>query len=144
MKLKNKMKTMVLATSLSLLLSNSVLAHDNSNGLISVMQGLLDDSLVLNQGILEKDFSKIEKASNDIANHPKPGMVTMKKVMVGLGSEMASFKGFDTLVHDIAMNIKEAATKEDMVTVKSSYHELLNGCLSCHTQYKTRVTNLLK
>ena len=142
MKLKNKTKALLLAASVSVTLSHSILAHDN--GLKRVMQGLLNDSLILNQGILYKDYSTIEKAAKDIANHPKPGMMTMKKVKADLGSEMGSFKGFDTLVHDIAIKISDAAVRKDIETVKSSYQELLNGCLSCHTQYKTRVSNLLK
>jgi len=113
------------------------------NKLQLVMQGLLNDSLLLNQGIFYQDFAKIEQSAKDIANHPTPGIGTMKKVKSHLGTEMVNFKGFDIMVHDTAVKINEAAVKKDIEAVKSAYHELLNGCLSCHIQYKERISKIL-
>jgi len=135
-----------LIASIGLLSPLTYAAEDKAsqpNKLRLVMQGLLNDSLVLNQGIFYKDYSKIEQAAKDIANHPKPGKGTMKKVMFELKTEMGAFKAFDTLVHNAAVKIEEAAAKKDMQQIKSNYHEMLNGCLSCHTQYKERVSNIL-
>lgn len=144
MTLKNKIKTVALITSLSVVLSNVALAHESSNDLKSIMQGLLNDSLVLNQAIIDKDFSKIKIAADGIADHPKPGIMTMKNVIMELGSQMSHFKTYDSLVHEISVKISEAADKKNLVTVKSNYQQLLSGCLSCHTKFKKRISNILR
>lgn len=112
-------------------------------GLKSVMQGLLKDTQLLSEGIFLQDFVEIELAANNIAKHPTPGMKTMKKVMGNLGTEMAVFKGLDMKVHNIALGITKSASNQDMPGVVSGYHKLIDGCQSCHSQFKQRVSKIL-
>jgi len=114
-----------------------------SNDLKVIMNGLLDDTKLLTEGIFLEDFSKIEFASNNIANHPKPSSTTLKKVKSNLAEEMGTFKGFDMQVHNASQEIAKLAPSKDMVKIVSLYHKIIDGCQSCHNQYKSRISNIL-
>lgn len=107
------------------------------------MQGLLKNSQLLTAGIFYEDFTKIELAAKNIADHPAPGMPTMKKVIGYLGEEMPAFKGLDMIVHNTAVDIGKAAGEKNMAAVVTSYHQLIDGCQSCHSQFKQRVSKVL-
>ena len=146
--MQNKTKLLVLMFSIFSLNSGIALAHGgeskpSTNKLKLVMQGLLKDSHLLSEGIFYEDFSKIEKAAKNIADHPNPGMQTMKKVIGHLGKDMPKFKGLDTKVHNTAISIMKAASKKNMSAVVANYHELIDGCQSCHSQFKKRVSKVL-
>ncbi len=112
-------------------------------GLKSVMQGLLKDTQALTEGIFLEDYKKIEAAAKNIANHPTPGTLTMRKVMAGLGAEMGVFKGFDMKVHDTALVIANSASEQNMSKIISGYHQMIDGCQSCHAQFKPRVSKII-
>ncbi len=114
-----------------------------STSLKSVMKGLMEDNLKLNEGILTANFDEIKVAANKIANHPTPGVSTKIKLVSSLGSEMANFKILDTRVHNMAVSIEKAAILKDADKVMSDYHKLIDGCLACHSQYKERVSKIL-
>ncbi|PHS18135.1 MAG: hypothetical protein COA86_08295 [Kangiella sp.] len=117
--------------------------HPSENRLKLIMQGLLKDTQLLNEGIFYDDFKKIEQAAKNIADHPNPGMNTMKKVIGYLGTEMPKFKGLDGKVHNTAVEIAKAAKDKNMESVVANYHELIDGCQSCHSQFKQRVSKVL-
>jgi len=114
-----------------------------SGDLKTIMNGLLDDTKLLTEGIFLEDFSKIELAANNIANHPSIKIESKKKIVATLGKEMSFFKGFDILVHDSAVDIAKSTTTKDMTKIISNYHKLIDGCQSCHSQFKNRVSELL-
>jgi len=116
----------------------------NDMSLKEVMQGLLEDSIEINRGIFLEDYSLIEQAADRVANHPTPPMATKKKLMMGLGLDMRKFKSFDDVVHDLAVEIGQSAEKEDMKSVVKKYHDLMDGCLSCHDGFKVRVSRILE
>jgi len=142
-------KNLLLLTSIIILNIGSISAqggtvNTSENRLKLVMQGLLKDTQMLNEGIFYDDLKKIEQAAKNIADHPNPGMPTMKKIMGYLGKEMPKFKELDGKVHNTAVEITKAAKDNDMKSVISNYHELIDGCLSCHSQFKMRVSKILK
>ena len=108
-----------------------------------IMNGLLDDTKLLTEGIFLEDFTKIRLAANNIANHPKPSSETLKKVKANLAEEMGLFKGFDIKVHNASLEIAKSASNKDLVSVVSTYHKMIDGCLSCHSQYKNRISSVL-
>ena len=138
-----KAKSIALALLTLLLVPGSVFAQE-TNRLKVVMNGLLKDTQLLTEGIFLQDYKKIELAASNIADHPNPGKETMQKVMKNLGTEMPTFKGFDMKVHNTAVDIAKAAGDEDMTSIMSGYHQLIDGCLSCHTNYKKRVAKILE
>jgi len=146
--MQNRKKLLFLMLSIFSLNSGISVAHGGeskppTNKLKLVMQGLLKDSHLLSEGIFYDDFAKIEKAAKNIADHPNPGMPTMKKVIDYLGKEMPKFKGLDGKVHNTAVEIAKAAKNKNMVNVISGYHELIDGCQSCHSQFKMKVSRVL-
>jgi len=136
-------KAILVILSAILLVSGSVLAQD-TNRLKLVMNGLLKDTQLLTEGIFLQDFNKIKLAASNIADHPTPGKETMQKVMEHLGTEMPTFKGFDMKVHNTAVLIAKAANENDMIGVVDNYHQLVDGCLSCHNDFKKRVAKVLE
>ena len=147
--MKISTSTILLTTFLSTLVLSSSTGAAESTGsndvtLKIVMQGLLEDSIKINKGIFLEDFSMIETAADRVANHPAPPMATKRKLMTSLGFEMRKFKASDTIVHDLAVEIGQAAQKENMGAVVVKYHELLDGCLSCHEEFKARVSTILE
>jgi cytochrome c556 len=110
----------------------------------SVMQGLLTNSLAINKGIFLEDFTMIEQAAAHIADHPKPDMAIRKKLMMNLGLEMGTFKSLDNVVHQSSVDIVSAAKEKNMEKVVKQYHQLIEGCLSCHADFKKRVSEILK
>ena len=107
------------------------------------MQDLRDNLVDIADGLLLDDFDKIAQGADAIAGHPQipPGQV--KLVAAELGSEMAAFKQLDTRVHDLSLEIKAAATTHNLDAVISTYQQLLEGCLACHSAYKERVAAVL-
>ncbi|MBA6364569.1 hypothetical protein H4J56_10125 [Colwellia sp. BRX8-4] len=109
-----------------------------------VMQALLSDTKMITQGIILEDFSLVESAAQGIINHPKPAMSQRKKLMKALGSKVATFKGFDKVVHGGAIKIKQAAKEKNMVVIVAEYQKLILGCQSCHSTFKAELTIALQ
>ncbi len=109
-----------------------------------IMQGLLDDTKMITEGIFLENYPMIEKGAKQIAQHPKVPMETRKKLLKALGSEMGQFKGFDMKVHHTAVSIAQAAKDNNMETILSNYHQLIDGCQYCHESFKQRATEILK
>jgi cytochrome c556 len=148
--MNKKTKIIINLAASSLLISSlSVIADTKENKtpevtFKNVMQGLLTNSLAINKGIFLEDFTMIEQAAAHIADHPKPDMAIRKKLMMNLGLEMGTFKSLDNVVHQSSVDIVSAAKEKNMEKVVKQYHQLIEGCLSCHADFKKRVSEILK
>jgi len=109
-----------------------------------VMQGLLSDTQKLTGAMLTEDYVLMEQLSKRIADHPKPSMATRMKLMKAMGADMAQFKKNDGVVHGAAVNMTKAAQEKDIKRVGENFQTMINGCLSCHSQFKSRVSEILK
>jgi cytochrome c556 len=133
-----------------ILISMPLIAHDvtkqgmKSTTLKHVMQGLLKDSQKISEGIFLQKYKQIEQAAARIADHPSPSADIMQKLVKSLGAEMGVFKNFDIQVHDTAIAIVKAAKDQDMKLVVTEYHQLVDGCQSCHGSFKQRVSKILE
>jgi len=126
----------------SLLVANE--ETNNSATLKEIMQDLLKDTQQISEGIFTDDIKLVEKSAQQIANHPKVPMDTRTKLAKAFGPEMGKFKGFDMTVHNTAIAIEKAAKANDMSSVVSNYHQLIDGCQSCHNNFKIRASEILK
>jgi hypothetical protein len=131
------------AASLLLIFAPSVSVTGEANDLKKIMQGLRNNLVDISDGLLTDDFAKIALGADAIAGHPRIPPWQVKLVAAELGSEMAAFKQLDTLVHDLSLEIKAAATTYDRDEAISGYQRLLEGCLACHSTYKERVAAAL-
>jgi len=109
-----------------------------------VMQGLLSNTQQLTEAVLTEDFVRIENIAKNIAEHPKPSMATRMKLMKALGAEMAKFKANDDVVHNAAVDMIGNAQSKDIKAVGKNFQTMISGCLSCHGEFKSKVSAILK
>ncbi|WP_114327357.1 cytochrome c [Candidatus Colwellia aromaticivorans] len=109
-----------------------------------VMRGLLKDTQQLTAAMLNEDFTLIAAKAKIIADHPKPSMATRKKIMKTLGADMAKFKANDDVVHNAAVEIVTNAEQKNINGVGENFKKMIGGCLSCHSTFKNRVSEILK
>lgn len=110
----------------------------------SVMQGLLKETQQLTAAMLNEDFTLIADKAKNIADHPKPSMATRMKIMKAMGPKMAKFKANDDVVHSAAVNIMTNAQQKNIKGVGENYKKMIDGCLSCHSMFKSKVSAILK
>ena len=109
-----------------------------------VMQGLLADTQNLTAALLREDFASIEKIAQNIAEHPKPSMETRMKLMKAIGTEMAKFKANDSVVHGAAVAMVKNAQNKDIKAVGENFQRMIDGCISCHGEFKAKVSAILR
>jgi hypothetical protein len=136
-------KVLIEAASLLLIFVPSVSMTGEANELKEIMQGLRNNLVDISDGLLTDDFEKIAHGADAIADHPRIPPSQVKLVAAELGSEMATFKQLDTLVHNLSLEISAAATTHNRDDAISGYQQLLEGCLACHSAYKERVAAAL-
>ena len=132
--------------SLSLITTATLSADETvkSPELKVIMQVLLADTKQITEGIFIEDFEMIKKAANNIATHPEAPAETKMKLMKAFGKEMKMFKGNDMKVHQAAVEIAKAAETKDIEAIMSQFHQLVDGCQSCHSKFKKRAQDILK
>jgi cytochrome c556 len=64
--------------------------------------------------------------------------------MKALGSNIATFKSYDHVVHGGAIKIKQAAKDKNMVEVIAEYQKVITGCQSCHSRFKAELSKALR
>lgn len=128
---------------LALALAPVVAATDEATTLKEIMQGLNDNVAEISSGLFTDDFELIAHGATGIAEHPHIPPAQVQRVARELGEEMAAFKQFDTRVHDLSIEIRDAAESLNRNAVISGYRDLMDGCLACHGAYKERVATAL-
>lgn len=112
--------------------------------LIPMMQKLLTDMQTVDQGIYTEDFKLIANGAGNIADHPNMTTEDKKIIKQTLGSEMKKFVDFDMKVHHHADSMRIAALQEDMEKVLDHYRIVQQGCVDCHSNYRTKISNARK
>ena len=107
------------------------------------MQDLRNDTVLIMDAILIDDLDAIVDAAMRISDHPRIPPEQVSMVAAELGPEMAAFKQFDTLVHDLSLSVKDAAEEGDGARVQEHFQDMIAGCLGCHSAYRQRVSALL-
>lgn len=106
-----------------------------------MMQELGSQMGRLTEGLMADDMVLVASSAISIADHPKPPMSERIRIVSELGTDAKAFRAIDTDVHDTAMAIHTAAKEGDRMVVKKNFHNLVNSCLSCHSQYRDRLRN---
>lgn len=108
-----------------------------------IMQELRDNTMEIADGLLTDDLDRVVAGATGISNHPQISPEQVQLVAAELGSEMPAFKQLDTQVHDLSIEIRNAATAGDSGAASSSFQQMIDGCLGCHRTYKARVAAVL-
>lgn len=109
----------------------------------SIMVGLAQDAGRINDGLWHEDFEMIRLGARGVADHPKLAPDERALVSEALGEEFAVFVAFDTAVHEAADAMADAASTQDVSRILDLYRQVQNGCLGCHTAYRTQVRQAL-
>jgi cytochrome c556 len=137
-------KTHVLTAALSVLLMPAVASTDESTTLRAIMQGLGDNLSEIADGLMADDLDIVERGATGIADHPRIPPEQVQLVARELGDEMAAFKQFDKQVHDLAVEIADAARAGDSAAAMGRFQAMIDGCFACHVAYKDRVAAVLR
>jgi cytochrome c556 len=124
----------------------STIAHaetDTDPDLKQIMQTLLDDSVLILNGLLVDDFDSVAAAAARVADHPEIPAKQIALVAAELAEEMVAFKQYDTLVHDLSLAIRSAAHENNRSRAIADYQQMINSCLACHFSYRQRVADAL-
>ena len=131
------------ALSLCAVATVAVGQQESATSLKMIMKGLRNDSVLIMDAMLVDDFATVAEAAARISDHPRIPPEQVSLVAAELGSEMAAFKQFDTLVHDLAVSLRESAEEADRVRVQETFEDMIAGCLGCHAAYRQRVMSVL-
>lgn len=129
--------------SLVLIFAPTVATTDDAMTLKEIMQELRNNIVNISDGLLTDDFELVANGAAAIADHPQIPPAQVQLVAAELGPEMPVFKQLDTLVHDMSIEIKAAATAGGRDAAISSYQRMIEGCFACHRTYKERVAAVL-
>jgi hypothetical protein len=121
----------------------AVAEQDSSTSLKTIMQGLRNDTVLIMDALLVEDFTAVADAAVRISDHPRIPPEQVSLVAAELGPEMPAFKQFDTLVHDLAVSLREAADEGDRIRVQRTFQDMVAGCFGCHAVYRQRVMSVL-
>lgn len=111
--------------------------------LFSIMLALQGDMERVSRGIWAESYDAIAAGAQAIADHPKVPPEEAAAVAEVLGPDMARFKGLDTRVHDLSVELVEAARAGDMETVLARDAAIRQGCVECHTAFRERLRSEL-
>jgi len=112
--------------------------------LIPMMQKLLTDMQTVDQGIYTENYEMIAHGAGGIADHPKMTIKDKKIIKQSLGQEMKKFVAFDMSVHHHADSMRMAAMRKKMQKVLNHYRIIQQGCVDCHSNYRTEISKARK
>jgi len=128
---------------LGAIVTTAVAEQATTTSLKTIMQGLRNDTVLVMDAMLVDDFTAVAEAAARVSDHPRIPPEQVSLVAAELGSEMAAFKQFDTLVHDLSVSLQEAAEEGDRARVQQTFQDMIAGCLGCHAAYRHRVMSVL-
>lgn len=112
--------------------------------LVPMMRQLLNNLHTVNEGIYTENFSLVEQGAQKIADHPVMTEKDKKLVKTTLEEDMKQFVAFDMTVHHHADSLARAAGRQNMEGVLKHYRIMQQGCVDCHTNFRTKITEARK
>lgn len=113
-------------------------------GLFAIMLELQGDMGRVSRGLWLEAYDTIAAGAQAIADHPQIPPDEAATIADVLGPDMARFKTLDTRVHDLSVELAEAARAGDMATVLARDAELRQGCVECHSAFRERLRSELR
>lgn len=115
---------------------SSAAASDNEMVLRKIMRDLDKNMQAITHGIAQEDWASVAKIAPLIADHPQPPLTEKIRILTFLGTDAFAFRGHDHDVHQAAVAIGQAATKQDGAGVISAFANVQTSCLACHQGYR--------
>ena len=136
------MKILLGAMGLAVVALPSIAVPDETT-LKAIMVELRRNFVDISDGFLLDDFGKVAEAALAIAEHPRIPPQQVERVADELGAEMPVFKNFDVQVHELSLEVYNAATERDRDAAVSAYQRMVAACFGCHAAYRERVADAL-
>jgi cytochrome c556 len=134
----DRMKKTILACLIAALAIPSMAAGEGLR-LREIMFGLADDMAAIVRAITLEDYETVRIRALRIAEHERPPFDERMRILKFLNDDAAGFKAADGVVHSSAKKLSDAAAKKDYYEVVENFRDVLNGCVDCHTKYKSKV-----
>lgn len=134
----------VLSISLMALKSFQQKVQPETMPLVPMMRLLLNDMYTIDEGIYTENYQMIEEGGEAVSDHPVMTEEDKKLVKDALGEEMKKFIKFDMIVHHHADSIAIAARNEKMNEILRHYRIVQQGCVDCHTSFRTKISEARK
>ena len=109
-----------------------------------IMVDLETDMEMIVRAVSYGDFKAIEASARKIADHDKPPMHERAKILAFLGDKADGFKKSDKRVHNAAAELALVAAEKNYEKVVRGYASLLDGCVACHTKYRSEIIEHFK
>ncbi len=107
------------------------------------MLELQGDMERVSRGLWIESHDTIAAGAQAIADHPQVPPEELTAISGALGPEIARFKALGTRVHDLSVELVEAARAGDMTTVLARDAAIRQGCVECHTAFRDRLRSEL-
>lgn len=112
--------------------------------LVPMMQQLLTDIQQVDRGIYTENYEMIKEGSARISDHPVMTPEDKKLVKETLGEQMKQFIQLDMIVHHHADSMRMSAIEENMQKVLEHYRITQQGCVDCHTAFRSDIIEARK
>jgi hypothetical protein len=108
------------------------------------MRGLESDLADLAHGFWIEDHGIVRDAALRIADHPRVPPEQLTAIQAALVDEFPSFVQQDQGVHDLAVALADdAGSSVPTQDLFAGYLQIQQGCMSCHTAFRGRVSEAL-
>lgn len=106
-----------------------------------IMQELGTEYLRLTNALLVDDFKGLEESAKAIQTHPLPDeiVVAIKKK---LGRNFRAFERADEQSHQRAADLVKRAAAKDISGAAKAFGGIVDGCVSCHKQFRAPLRSL--
>lgn len=106
-----------------------------------IMQELGTEYLRLTNALLVDDFKGLEESAKAIQTHPLPDeiVVAIKK---RLGRNFRAFERADEQSHQRAADLVKRAAAKDISGSAKAFGGIVDGCVSCHKQFRAPLRSL--
>jgi cytochrome c556 len=106
-----------------------------------IMQELGTEYLRLTNALLVDDFKGLQESAKAIQTHPLPDeiVVAIKKK---LGRNFRAFERADEQSHQRAADLVKRAAAKDISGSAKAFGGIVDGCVSCHKQFRAPLRSL--
>jgi hypothetical protein len=106
-----------------------------------IMQELGAEYLRLTNALLVDDFKGLEEAAKAIQTHPLPDEIVVA-IKNKLGRNFRSFERADEQSHQRAADLVKRAAANDISGSAKAFGGIVDGCVSCHKQFRAPLRSL--
>lgn len=107
--------------------------------LLAVMGEIETDMRELHTALWRDDLAAVATAAQAVADHPKVGAAERGRIAGILGDDIGAFAAADRRVHDLGVELAEAAEDGEWPDVMAALSELERGCMACHREFRDRI-----